>query len=36
MILAVEKHGTIKGSWLGAVRITRCNPLSGGGFEEVS
>ncbi len=36
MILAIEKHGIIKGSWLGAVRITRCNPLSEGGFEEVS
>jgi len=31
MILAVEKHGAIKGLFKGIARIIRCNPFSMGG-----
>lgn len=32
---AIEKHGLIKGTILGSVRIVRCNPLSKGGIDKV-
>jgi hypothetical protein len=32
---AVEKHGAIKGSWLGVKRICRCQPLCEGGHDPV-
>jgi uncharacterized protein len=32
---AVEKYGVIKGTWLGAKRILRCQPFSKGGFDPV-
>jgi putative membrane protein insertion efficiency factor len=32
---AIEKHGLIKGSWLGAKRIARCNPWNKGGWDPV-
>ncbi len=32
---AVEKHGIFKGSWLGTVRIVRCNPWGGHGHDPV-
>lgn len=32
---AVEKHGAIKGSFLAAWRILRCNPFSRGGYDPV-
>lgn len=32
---AVERFGVIKGSWLGAKRILRCNPWSAGGSDPV-
>lgn len=32
---AVEKHGIFKGSWLGTVRIIRCNPWGGHGHDPV-
>lgn len=32
---AVEKHGAIKGSWLGFKRILRCQPFSKGGYDPV-
>jgi uncharacterized protein len=32
---AVEKYGTVKGSWLGLLRVLRCNPFSKGGYDPV-
>lgn len=32
---AIEKYGLIKGSWLGAKRIIRCNPFNPGGHDPV-
>lgn len=32
---AIEKHGAIKGGFLAAWRILRCNPFSKGGFDPV-
>jgi len=32
---AIEKHGVIKGSYLGIKRILRCHPLNPGGFDPV-
>ncbi|WP_425429392.1 membrane protein insertion efficiency factor YidD [Deinococcus reticulitermitis] len=32
---ALEQHGALKGSWLAAWRIVRCNPLVPGGFDPV-
>ena len=32
---SVEKHGVLKGSFLGLWRIIRCNPLSKGGYDPV-
>ncbi|MEC5385053.1 membrane protein insertion efficiency factor YidD [Uliginosibacterium sp. H3] len=34
-IEALEKHGTMRGSWLAAKRVARCNPWSVGGFDPV-
>jgi len=34
-IEAVKKHGVIKGGWLAAKRIFRCNPWGGSGFDPV-
>ena len=30
---AIEKYGTIKGSFYGIKRIIRCNPFSKGGYD---
>jgi len=32
---AVERYGAIKGTWLGAKRILRCQPLCKGGYDPV-
>ena len=34
-LLAIEKHGLLKGGLMGAWRIMRCNPFSKGGFDPV-
>ncbi len=30
---AIEKYGSLKGSFLGIKRILRCNPFSKGGYD---
>ena len=35
MLEAVDKHGLIKGVWLGIKRICRCVPWKKGGFDPV-
>ena len=32
---AVEKHGAIKGTWMGIMRILRCQPFCKGGHDPV-
>lgn len=32
---AIEKHGIIKGGWLGIKRIFRCHPWASGGHDPV-
>jgi putative membrane protein insertion efficiency factor len=32
---AIQKHGAVKGSFLAAGRICRCNPFSKGGYDPV-
>lgn len=34
-IEAVEKYGALKGSFMAAKRILRCNPFSKGGYDPV-
>lgn len=34
-LLAVRKHGVIKGGWLGVKRVLRCQPLFAGGYDPV-
>lgn len=33
---AIEKHGTIKGSYFSILRIMRCNPWSKGGYDPIN
>lgn len=35
MVMAVEKHGIIKGTVLGIWRLLRCNPYARGGVDYV-
>jgi uncharacterized protein len=32
---AVERHGLLRGGWLGLKRLTRCNPFHAGGIDRV-
>lgn len=34
-IEAIEKYGSIKGSWMTIKRIMRCNPLGTSGYDPV-
>jgi putative membrane protein insertion efficiency factor len=35
MMDAVEKHGVVRGVWMGVCRIGRCHPFHEGGFDPV-
>ncbi len=32
---AIYKHGALKGGWMAAWRVMRCNPFNPGGFDPV-
>jgi putative membrane protein insertion efficiency factor len=32
---AIETHGAVRGTWLGAKRICRCHPWGGHGYDPV-
>lgn len=34
-IIAIKKYGPLKGGWLAAKRIARCNPWGGHGYDPV-
>ena len=35
MVQAIEKHGPIKGLWLGMNRLLKCHPFHSGGLDPV-
>jgi len=35
MVQAIERHGALRGMYLGVRRLLRCHPWSPGGFDEV-
>ena len=32
---ALERHGGLRGGWLAAIRVARCNPWGGSGYDPV-
>ncbi len=34
-VIAIDRHGTVKGGWLAAKRIGRCHPWHSGGLDPV-
>jgi len=35
MMQAVEKHGVLRGAWMGTKRLAKCHPFHAGGVDPV-